>query len=126
MGSWISEFTAMLTSRSPLGCQVAPLSVDFQMPPATPAVHIRLFCVRWMSSARERPPMFPGPSGCQEAPSVPLVLPAAVEEVSGAEVTCEEEPPAVKCTGIDAASSAAFSSSAVMAMGSPLGERFDQ
>src|SRR5687768_11279969 len=55
------EFTAMLMSRSPFGVQLAPESVDFQMPPATPAVHIRLFCVRWISSARERPPMLPGP-----------------------------------------------------------------
>ena len=42
----MSEFTAMFTSRSPLGCQVAPPLVDFQMPPATPAVHISSFFVR--------------------------------------------------------------------------------
>src|SRR5215210_2432077 len=118
------EFTAMLTSRSPFGCQLAPLLVDFQMPPATPAVHIRLFCVRWMSSARERPPMLPGPCGCQ----LPLsVLASVIKAVEDGEVNSEGPPDwlAVEYTGIWATSAAA-SSSAETPIGWPLGERFCQ
>src|SRR3954470_5647233 len=68
----------MLTNRSLFACHEAPASYDFQMPPATPAAHIRLFCSRWISSDRVRPPTLPGPSGCQFAANAPVVEPAAL------------------------------------------------
>jgi hypothetical protein len=125
LGSWIIELIAMFTSRSALGCQLAPPSLDFQIPPATPAVHIRCGFLSWISSARERPPMLPGPSGCQ-ACSVPLALLAALEPDSGTSVVCAWYAPSARwTTGISATASAASSSSDTL-IGCVSGDRFAQ
>src|SRR5258706_10744536 len=57
--------TARLGKRSPIGCHESPASVLFQTPPATPALYIMLGLAESIKNARVRPPMFPGPKGCQ-------------------------------------------------------------
>src|ERR1051325_12000733 len=74
-GSKASVVTAMFAMKSSRADQLAPASVDFQTPPATPAAYIVLGVTGSMMMARVRPPTLPGPSGCQ-VPSTPLVEPA--------------------------------------------------
>src|SRR5689334_7429150 len=67
----------MLASWSPFGVHEAPPLVDFQMPPATPATHIRSLFLRSIRIARVRPPMLPGPSGDQPVVAVATAVCAA-------------------------------------------------
>src|SRR5688500_20088322 len=109
----------MLTSRSPFGCQLAPPSDDFHMPPATPAVHIMLLNVLWIRSARDRPPMLPGPAGSHGAASVPVAVRSADPvEADAAEAVIVDPAAAVEWTGMSATTAAA-SSSSVMLIASP-------
>src|SRR5438874_5612504 len=75
--------TLRLAMKSARGAQVAPPLIVFQMPPATDPIHIILVLVGWMTIARVRPPMLPGPSHFQAAVLSPAVGGAAAGAASG-------------------------------------------
>src|SRR3989304_5870203 len=82
-GSMAREVTARLAMRSVSGAQVAPASVVFHTPPATPAAYMVLLTAKLGSITRPRvrPPMLPGPSAVQlpsaRAPTSPPALASA-------------------------------------------------
>src|SRR3972149_5963865 len=82
-GSMAREVTARLAMRSVSGAQVAPASVVFHTPPATPAAYMVLLTAKFGSITRPRgrPPMLPGPSAGQlpsaSAPGPPLPFDSA-------------------------------------------------
>ncbi len=56
-----STLIAMLVRSSAIGRHRLPLLVVFQIPPETPAAYMILGFFGWMTRARVRPPMLPGP-----------------------------------------------------------------
>src|SRR5215475_8486756 len=78
-GSNAIDVTAIFAMKSSSAAQLAPLSVVFQMPPATPAAYMMFGELGSMISARVRPPTLPGPSDCH-VPRTPRVAPRSAAE----------------------------------------------
>src|SRR5689334_9670327 len=98
--------TAMFWSKSPFGTQVAPPSVDFQIPPPTPAAHIVVGLPRSITNERVRPPTLPGPRCCQVPPAA-LVSELVVPPEVGSPVPVEVDSSAVEWIGIHCTASIA-------------------
>src|SRR5258708_37671029 len=90
-GSIAIELTARLDIRSASGAQEAPTFVVFHTPPATPAAYIGVGVVGWISVARERPPMLPGPSPVQAPSAAAAMSEGSIAPHGGRGIPCRVE-----------------------------------
>src|SRR5258708_3918785 len=90
-GSIAIELTARLDIRSASGAQEAPPFVVFHTPPATPAAYIVVGVVGWISVARVRPPMLPGPSPVQAPRAAAAMSEGSIALCGGRGIPCRVE-----------------------------------